>query len=407
MSGKLIVFWALALAACLSGTRLKASEQFDPPALYLTWQDDPSTTMVIHWQTEDEAKTEVYYRVRGSTNGWLVAQGQHAPLPTSNRTVHRVGLISLVPDGSYEFCFWPGERKFYFRTAPADLERPIRFVAGGDVYIDRDALDTMNELAGKLDPLFVVWGGDLAYSCERALKPEKMERWYAFWDSWKRTGRAPDGRLIPLLVTIGNHEVPGSWKQSPEMAAVYYTQFPTPGNQGYQAIVFGSYLAVLLLDSGITHPIDGEQLAWLDDTLRATRTIRHVFPVYHIPAYPSVRSESDGENGELTQQVRSLWCPLFERAGVRIAFEHHDHAYKRTHPIKNGKLDPTGIIYLGDGAWGVRLRKPDSKRWYLARTEATRHLFLTTISTAGQQILAVNEKGEFFDEIYRPVTDRR
>jgi hypothetical protein len=40
-----------------------------------------------------------------------------------------------------------------------------------------------------------------------------MERWDAYFDSWKQKARTPDGRLVPMLVTIGNHEVRGSYHQ--------------------------------------------------------------------------------------------------------------------------------------------------------------------------------------------------
>lgn len=380
---------------------LAAESAFDPPALYLTWQGDPTTTMTVNWQTEDEVKPELFWRDRGSKADWVRAPGSSTPLPGSDRTIHRVKLEGLKPGGAYEFCFWPGETKFHFKTAPADLSQPVRFVSGGDVYHERPFMDTMNRLAGKLDPLFVIIGGDLAYSCERAIKPEKMERWVAFWDSWKKQARGPDGRLIPMLVTIGNHEAHGSYRQKPGMAAAYYAQFPTPGNRGYEAVDFGGYMSVVLLDSDITHPMDGDQLAWLGQTLRERRNVPHIFPVYHVPAYPCFRSDVEGESAELTQEVRRLWCPLFEEAEVKLAFENHDHAYKRSHPIKGGKIDPEGIVYLGDGAWGVRLRRPDRTRWYLKKADAIRHLFLVTVSREGQHAVAVNDRGEFFDEVYR------
>jgi hypothetical protein len=392
------LIWILTFSCAGLG---RASEAFDPPALYLTWQSDPTTTMTVHWQTEDEARPRLFYREQGTSKDWSTGEGVSLPLPSSDRTIHRVEIKELKPEASYDFCFWPGEKRFHFRTAPKDLSKPVRFVVGGDVYHERDFMDTMNELAGKLDPLFVAWGGDLAYSCERAMKPEKMERWVAFWDSWKSKGRAHDGRLIPLLVTIGNHEVHGSWRQPTTNAPAYYAQFPTPGDRGYESVDFGNYLSVLLLDSGITHPMDGEQLSWLEKTLHQRRKVPHLVPIYHIPAYPSVRPELEGENGELTAQVRNLWCPLFEKNGVKIAFENHDHSYKRTHPIKAGRIDPSGIIYLGDGAWGVRLRKPQAERWYLDKADAIRHLFLVTVSNEGRQVLAVNDKGEFFDEVYQ------
>jgi acid phosphatase type 7 len=391
----LIAFVALPLE------RAAAASVFDPPALYLTWQRDPASTMTVHWQVEDEAKTELFFRKSGTAD-WKTAAGTSIPLPSSARIVHTVELTGLEQDTHYEFCFWPGERRFKFLTAPKKLDRPVRFVTGGDVYHEREWMDLMNELAGKLDPLFVVIGGDLAYSFERANTDEKMERWYAFWDSWKSKALTAEGRLIPMLVTIGNHEARGFYKQTPAQAPAFYAQFSMPGPQGYNVLDFG-WLSLLLLDSGITHPLDGAQLTWLERTLANRKKVPHVIPVYHMPAYPSFRPYN--EEGGIDGEVRRLWAPVFEKAGIRVAFENHDHAYKRTHPIRDGKIDSKGITYLGDGAWGVRLRKPDHEnpRWYIARSDAIRHLFLVTLLPDSRHIMAIDDKGRIFDEVFQKV----
>ena len=38
---------------------------------------------------------------------------------------------------------------------------------------------------------------------------------------------------------------------------------------------------------------------------------------------------------------------------------------KRTVPIRDGKKDPTGIVYVGEGGLGVGQRKPKGDRWYI------------------------------------------
>jgi hypothetical protein len=285
------VLVGLALCALIPVQTPAASEAFDPPALYLTWQRDPATTMTVLWQTVDEAKTEVHFRLAGRTNAWQAVPGQQRPVPGSIRTQHTVELTGLSPRTDYEFCFWPGERAFRFRTLPKDLSQPVRFVNGGDVYHDRKWMDTMNELAGKLDPAFVVLGGDLAYALGGTNRVENMERWDAYFDSWKQKAITPDGRLVPMIVTIGTHEVKGSLNRSPEHAPAYYVLFPLPGLQGYNVLDVGNYLSLFLLDSDHTHPIEGAQSEWLERTLAKRRRVPHLFPVYHVPAWPSFRNE--------------------------------------------------------------------------------------------------------------------
>lgn len=379
---------------------------FDPPALYLTWQHDPSTTMTVHWHTTNRAEAALQFRAAGEKS-WREAKGSSVPMPEakSERTIHTVEISGLAPQSDYVMRFGEQSKEFKFRTMPKDLSKPIRFIEGGDVYHQRQWMDQMNELAAKLDPAFVVIGGDLAYANNKTSKVEMVNRWYDYFDSWKKKAVAPDGRLIPLLVTLGNHEVKGFWGQPPEKAVGFYALFSMPGSQGYNVVDFGDYLSVLLLDSGLTHPVKGAQTEWLKQTLERRRAVPHIFPVYHVPAYPSCRPDEGGENGDITMEIRKTWVPLFEQAGVKISFEHHDHAFKRTHPIRAGKKDPDGIVFLGDGAWGVNLRQthPIEQTWYLAKAGAVRHFFVVTISSAERKIEAVNDKGDVFDTVIQPV----
>ena len=83
---------------------------------------------------------------------------------------------------------------------------------------------------------------------------------------------------------------------------------------------------------------------------------------------------------------------------MHLAFENHDHAYKRTKPILNGVSGVAdGIVFAGDGAWGVELRTPDATRTYLQGTQARHHAFLVTISDTGRTIEAVDKAGVVFD----------
>ena len=385
----------LLLGVILPGATTAAP--FDPPALYLQWQCDPTTTMTIHWHTVGQARTELCYRNVGSTN-WSAALGNAQPFVGTDRWVHVVELTGLAPASDYEFCFETDGKIFKFRTMPKDLSQPVRFVTGGDVYHEKRWMDRMTTLAARMDPAFVVFGGDLAYA-HGGTNEEQITRWFDYFASWKTNAVAPDGRLIPMLVTLGNHEVKGSYRKPLDNARSFYTLFSSPGPQGYQCLDFGKYLSLLLLDSDHTHTIAGEQTEWLGKQLAQRRKVPHVFPVYHTPGYPGFREDT----GTQAKEVRTHWSPLFDKYGVKLAFENHDHCFKRTHPIRAGKIDPKGTIYLGDGAWGVGLRKPDptKPRWYIAKSGDIRHLYLVTLYPDARHVVAINEGGQIFDEVYQ------
>jgi acid phosphatase type 7 len=376
--------------------------------LLLTWQRDPATTMVIDWHTtRAEADATLSYRAEGEQT-WRRARAGSLPFPHAERWIHRVELTGLRSDATYEFRTGTEEPVYRFRTMPRTASRPVRFVAGGDVRHDAAWMEATARQATAYDPDFVLWGGDLAYADGR---PDRVYRWFEFLDAMRNSMITPEGRVIPVLAAIGNHEIAGSYHHwidgysqdddtRARIAPFFFALYASPGQPGYGAIDFGDYMSVLLLDTDHANPIEGDQTAWLEETLRERRNVPHLFPLYHVPAYPSVRSF----DGETSARVREHWVPLFERYGVRVAFENHDHAYKRTVALRGGEPHPDGIVFLGDGAWGVGVREigrdwPEGERPpYLARGESVRHFILGEIEGTARRFVMVDEEGVVFDE---------
>jgi acid phosphatase type 7 len=123
-----------------------------------------------------------------------------------------------------------------------------------------------------------------------------------------------------------------------------------------------------------------------------------------VTGYPSVRAF----DGHSEARVRAHWVPLFERYGVRVVFENHDHAYKRTRPIRQNAPSADGIVYIGDGAWGVTTREIGSRDpdleglpWYLEWAESVRHFILGTIQGTQHHFVMIDEDGYTFDEYPR------
>ncbi len=172
-----------------------------------------------------------------------------------------------------------------------------------------------------------------------------------------------------------------------------------PGTQGANVIDFGSYMSIFLLDSSHTHPVGGTQTAWLAQALRERKEIPNKFAIYHVPAYPSVHSLSE----EVGTEIRKCWVPLFEKYNLTAAFENHEHTYKRTYPLINGKIVEKGVIYIGDGSWAVekprRLRRRNNK-WYLIKAETTRNFLHVTVTPEGRTVKAINpDTGDMIDTV--------
>ncbi|MEX0887630.1 MAG: sugar-binding protein [Phycisphaeraceae bacterium] len=316
---------------------------------------------------------------------------------------HRVEIVGLEPDTAYRFKAVGDNVDHGFRTMPVNLDRPLRIAVGGDVRHNQTWMERTNRVAMTYEPDFIVWGGDLAYANGRE---DLLHHWEEWFDAVGNTLIDDDGYVVPIIVAIGNHEVQGGFRaDDPDfqntdewrlgIAPYFYQFFAFPGHPGYGVLDFGDYLSIVLLDTGHANPIAGEQTEWLSDVLARRADVPHVIPVYHVPGYPTHRPARGGAESS----VRENWMPLFEQYGVRLAFENHDHTYKRTHPIRAGELHPDGVVYIGDGAWGVGVRELHNvDAWYIKRAESQRHAIILTLHGTHQHVLVVNDDGQVIDE---------
>jgi hypothetical protein len=374
-------------------------ESQEPLTTYLSWQKNPDSTMTIHWITSNDEKSDTlaYREIEG--NLWTFAVGKHKAFPENNNyLIHIAELTELKPNTVYQFKIGTHDQIYKFKTMPDNLKEPIRFVVGGDIYHDTiEIVEKMNRKAASENPMFALIGGDIAYAYTS--KSSKPKRWLEFLISWKNTMITPDGLMIPIIPSVGNHDVNSKGKSPQEKAVYFYALFAMPGPAGYNLLDFGKYMTIFLLDSGHAQPVNGAQTNWLNHGLAFRRQIPHKFALYHVPAWPSVKRSSD----KTSIQIRLHWVPLFERYGLNMAFENHNHAYKRTPRIFQGEPNPDrGVIYIGDGAWGVEnTRKPkvSKSEWYLAKTARERHYILVTLNGDERRIKAINEDGIIFDEL--------
>jgi hypothetical protein len=157
--------------------------------------------------------------------------------------------------------------------------------------------------------------------------------------------------------------------------------------------------SLVLLDTDHIAPIGGEQTSWLAKTLADRQDRPHLIAVNHVPAYPSYRpSDGSGEKFGTGEEQRKYWSPLYEKFNVDVVLEHHDHTFKRTHPLTDGRYDKNGVIYLGDGSWGkLRVPKTPEERPYLAAVSEAYHMTVHRLEGQQRFHVALSESGKIED----------
>lgn len=382
----------------LPSMRLFDDAVFQPNTMLLTWRRDPTTTMVVQWigvrgETDD---TNIYYTPASAAlvPGWKKQATASKPYPFSDFRVFRAELTELKPGTDYVFQVGKQSPTYRFRTMPAKATDTISFISGGDCGVNSHAIAN-NIQAAKQDPMFTVIGGDLAYENGRS-----VDTHLAFVRNYAKHMLDSKGRIIPLVATLGNHEVDGGYSKSREKAPFFFALFDALFSEtSYATLDFGDYLSLVLLDTGHISKVAGAQTEWLEKTLKERADHPHVIPVNHVPCYPSNRNmeEPDGKPGTGADQ-RKYWTPLFDKYRTPLVLEHHDHTFKRTAPLIDGMRNDHGVLYLGDGSWGrIRAPKKPEKMPILAKSSEAYHMSLHRIEGEERFHLALDERGRVMD----------
>jgi len=375
--------------------------------LFLTWQRDPTTTMTVQWVGEAAAfqNASVSYSplpkivVKDAPpHVWIEAKTTTKPFPLTELTNFRAELTNLSPGTEYQLKIGKAAKVYRFRTMPEKATNELTFVSGGDAGVNPHVIEN-NKQAAKQEPLFAVVGGDLAY--DNGTNPKTYLTWLR---DYSKHMVDPKGRLIPMIVCLGNHEVKGGYSKKREDAPFFFAHFDgLYKDTSYAALDFGDYLSLVLMDTGHISKIGGDQTDWLDRTLKERVERAHLILVNHVPCYPSFRpAEIVGVAGNpkagTGEEQRKNWVPLFEKYNVDVVLEHHDHTFKRTHTMTGGLKDKYGILYLGDGSWGKqRSAAKADVRSYIATASTSYHLTVHRLLAEERYHMAIEDTGKIVD----------
>jgi acid phosphatase type 7 len=367
-------------------------------ATYLTWDsEDTATTMVVKILTLEKPKNP---RLLFGTAVQMVKHNNRFTAPPDERNIPNTPLFitsfslsGLSPDSTYFFNFKDDTHQATseesFRTLPAN-DSPVEFLSGGDMSASPN-ISKIAQAAVTDDTMAYVIGGDIAYDDGKTSNYKLWLKWFSYMNTAART---PNGRMIPMILALGNHEANSSSSKDPFSKIPFYTHlFLQNGGGTYFKREFASHTTLFALDSGHFSSHSGAQKQWLEKEL-SNSSKENKMAVYHVPLYPTHRSE----DGSFTQDGRDHWLPLFDAHNLTLSFENHDHTLKRTHMLRNNKqVQSGGTVYVGDGCWGVGARTVN-KRWYHHLAESKLHIWRVKASSSSVKLEAIGTDGIIYDE---------
>lgn len=372
-----------------------------PYSLHITWLHDPSTSAVMQWQTQDQLAGAVCWIARADevktntddsvsmpiTSGHVfTGQNEKFGLKATNpdQTLHWVEITGLTPGTKYRYrC---GEMNIkgsmvtdvnlsplYSFATPANGDT-MNFMVYGDSRGGYEDVATMASYIAKnfKDAEFHIFTGDFDST---GMQNE--------WDQWF-AAMQPITTQWGLIPVMGNHEL--------LTMNNYLGLFVLPKSTGTIDGVDLSEKAfsydigpvhIVVLDSNDKKTIKA-QVSWLNNDLKATKKPWKVVALHH-PAYAAGGHKSDGD-------VDTYFVPVFEANNVDFVFNGHNHYYERTWPIRDGKKDDTGVVYVTTGGFGAPLYDTESA-WFVAYGEKTMNFVNCKVTATQFDMTAYDESG--------------
>jgi hypothetical protein len=352
-------------------------EETWPP--YLSWMDDPTSTITISFKTSYNVSSTVEYGINRNYNNSVA---------TTNTQWHCVNLTGLKPSTLYYYRISSSDHNFtymnkdyYFTTAP-DEQTPFRFAVYGDNRPDpfgRCAHDEVVAAVLRAHPDFVLNVGDVVWDASGNANGQWDRLFYELKDLAAYT---------PYMVAMGNHEFyEGSGHI--DYGEYYRAAFNFPGNELFYSFNYSNAHFISLNLSCDEHrvvPGSPEYNFLINDLAIANSspTIDWIFVFYHVPLY------SSGGHATNEDHIADL-AHIFANSGVDLAFQGHDHHYER--------LLVGNLTYMVLGGGGAELELFISTNPWIQHVELTHSFGLFEIDGKILTLQGIRIDGYVFDSV--------
>lgn len=313
-----------------------------PDSIILTIAAEPTTMQTINWRTGGENKAGlIRFRELTSTDDlpFMEKVANYSPLETSmiDDSLHSrftVTLNDLNPGTVYEYWVannttgtWAEPNRFV--TAPV-AGQPFSFIYLGDFQVDLAATGKMlGEITQKHPETgFFMMGGDFANTGNNRNDWDQIINGAA--NVWANYSLAP---------TLGNHDLSTRNNSAPPMYLSYFNLPPNgpadlPPNRVYSFAYGDAYFFVL--DSNDKLKL---QKIWLEQLLQNPTIQQYKWKIVmmHHPIYNIKASRTN-------TKLHDTLVPIFDKYGVDLVLNAHDHGYMRSKVLKNDTEVPEGQL---------------------------------------------------------------
>ncbi len=347
-----------------------------PDRVVVNPTEDNATSVMVTWRTaagSSDHRAQVRLPRRGGAGelvGEFTAWNTESAAAAPDAEHHSALLDGLSPGTTYEYrvggeAGWSPWTEVRTSTGERD---PFTFLYFGDA---------QNGLADAWPPVV---------AAARAAEPDARLTLHegdqidnadndAEWGDWFR---GLDGLLgsTLTLTSPGNHEYSGD-----QLITAYRAHYEYPLNGPlllrHEDVYFTDYQGVRFISLNANQQLGApDQAIWLRRVALTENPMDWTVVFFHHPVF----STSEGRDNPT---LRAFWLPTFERLGIDLVLQGHDHTYARGHLTENETgpgthVGPTYVVAVA-GSKYYDLAPADDNVW--TRNGATRALAHAQTST--------------------------
>jgi hypothetical protein len=364
---------------------------------WITWYDDPATTVCVSWEHEVVSGGLVYYRTAAESEFTQFVED------TSLAKIHHVNITGLQPDTLYYYRIHRGslaESVQYttgqFKTAPADANSEAFFALISDTQQPSLAQGGHWQLANIFQSKIYDFVGIIGDLVNDGLRQDNYNDFFA--------QGAPYLNQTALVPVIGNHDYgshSGHW--TPSNNSLFFKYFPNAANNSDRNFFYYSfnYSAVHVSVCHLTYntwydEFTGEQEAWIREDLARAQSMPFRIMLFHCPV---IASGFFGKNAILWEKLR----PILYEFNVTATISGHEHVYERGfHTADETQPNPGHrVLNLIIGGGGSFLNVASRPHPDLEDTVLTVTNFYTEVrvNATRMQFQTFTVEGKLLDEI--------
>jgi len=343
---------------------------------YLSWQDDPRTTITITWQTPIDTNPWVEYGENTSYRNKI------NPVISTNN-IYFIKITNLKPDTIYHYRILSSIKNYsflmkdhWFKTAP-NTTRSFTFIAYGDSRPDifgncghKSICDQIKKISS--DPAFILHTGDIVFQSNMDWQWDRF-----FWDLKDIIDHTP------LFTTLGNHEYN---EYDSDLGIHYFKFFNLPGNEWYYSFNYSNVHIICLNLSVSDVEISQTQINWLINDLNKvnfSNSIDWIVIFFHVPLY------SSGAYGNDEKAIEALEH-IFKDYKVELVIAGHDHQYERIYK--------DGVHYIVTGGGGSELEVYIGNNRYVQYSENIHHFCKFNVNRTQMNVEVISSLGFLVDQ---------